>query len=378
MLSAIVNSKLIVADKIIEGKAVIFDKTIHAIVDADQLSKDLQIIDAGGAYLSAGFIDIHIHGSGGSDVMDATKEALETISESIVQDGTTSFLPTTMTMDLHSIESALDNIQSNASSVNGANILGAHLEGPFINPLKCGAQDKSHIIKADIGFIDKYSNIIKMITLAPEMEGSDAFIAYLKKHYPHIILSIGHSNATYEETMHALDLGIDHATHLGNAMSGMHHRVPGVIGAVLDSNITCDVIADRIHLHDATLRTFWHIKKEQLILITDAMRAGCMCDGSYSLGGQVVNVEKSKATLQNGQLAGSVLKLNEALRNMRDITSVSIPQALFCVTEAPAKKLGLKKGRIKEGYDADMAIFDENFDILLTIVDGQIKYKKGA
>ncbi len=378
MLSAIVNSKLIVADKIIEGKAVIFDKTIHAIVDADQLSKDLQIIDAGGAYLSAGFIDIHIHGSSGSDVMDATKEALETISESIVQNGTTSFLPTTMTMDLHSIENALDNIQSNASSVNGANILGAHLEGPFINSLKCGAQDKNHIIKADIGFIDKYSDIIKMITLAPEMEGSDAFIVHLKKHYPHIILSIGHSNATYEETIHAFDLGIDHATHLGNAMSGMHHRAPGVIGAVLDSNITCDVIADRIHLHDATLRTFWHIKKEQLILITDAMRAGCMCDGSYSLGGQVVNVEKGKATLQNGQLAGSVLRLNEALRNMRDITGVPIPKALFCVTEAPAKKLGLKKGRIEEGYDADMAIFDENFDILLTIVDGQIKYKKGA
>ncbi len=378
MLSAIVNSKLIVADKIMEGKAIIFDKTIHSIVDADQLSKDLQIIDAGGAYLSAGFIDIHIHGSGGSDVMDATKKSLKTISESIVQNGTTSFLATTMTMDLHSIEKALENIQVNAFDVSGANILGAHLEGPFINPLKCGAQDKSHIIKADISFIDRYNDIVKMITFAPEMEGSDAFIAHIKKYYPHIILSVGHSDATYEQTMHAIDLGLDHATHLGNAMNVMRHRAPGVIGAVLDSSITCDVIADRIHLHDATLRTFWHIKKERLMLITDSMRAGCMCAGSYDLGGQVVNVKEGKATLQNGQLAGSVLRLNDALRNMRDITGISIPQALFCVTEAPAKKLGLKKGCIKEEYDADMVIFDENFDILLTIVDGQIKYKKGA
>ncbi|MBN2767593.1 MAG: N-acetylglucosamine-6-phosphate deacetylase [Campylobacterales bacterium] len=378
MLSAIINSKLIIADTIVENKVVIFDEKIHSIVDKDRLPKNVKVIDVDGAYLGGGFIDIHIHGSGGSDVMDATKESLETISESIVKNGTTSFLATTMTMDLHSIEKALENIQVNASSVNGANILGAHMEGPFINPKKCGAQDKKYIIDPDTSFIDRYKDIIKMITLAPEVEGADAFVKYIKKHYPHIILSVGHSDATYEQTMHALDLGIDHATHLGNAMNVMHHRAPGVIGAVLDSDITCDVIADRIHLHDATLRTFWCIKKERLMLITDSMRAGCMCEGSYDLGGQVVNVEKGKATLQNGQLAGSVLRLNEALRNMREITDISIPQALFCVTEAPARKLGIKKGRIEEGYDADMVVFDENFDILLTIVDGQIKYKKGA
>jgi N-acetylglucosamine-6-phosphate deacetylase len=378
LLSAIINAKLIVDDKIIEGKVVIFEKTIHSIVNADEVPKNLQIIDAQGSYLGAGFIDIHIHGSAGSDVMDASCEALETISTSIVKNGTTSFLATTMTMDLHSIEQALDNVVNNSIKVSGANILGVHMEGPFINPEKCGAQDKKYIINLDTSFIDRYKDIIKMITLAPEIEGADAFIKYIKKHYPHIILSVGHSDATYEQTMHAIDLGIDHATHLGNAMNVMHHRAPGVIGAVLDSNITCDVIADKIHLHDATLRTFWNIKKDQLILITDAMRAGCMCEGSYDLGGQVVNVKKSKATLQNGQLAGSVLRLNEALKNMREITDISIAQALFCVTGAPAKKLGLKKGHIKEGYDADMVIFDENFDILFTIVGGQIKYKKGA
>ena len=378
MLSVIINSKLILDDKIIEGKVVIFDGKICSVTDAHILPKDLCIIDANGAYLSPGFIDIHIHGSGGSDVMDATLDSLETISQSIVKTGTTSFLATTMTMDRQSIENALENVVQNRLALSGANVLGVHLEGPFISKAKCGAQDKKHIIKPDVSFIEQYSKIIKMITLAPEVEGADGFIGYLKKYHPQIVLSIGHSNATYEQTMESFDLGIEHATHLGNAMSGMHHRAPGVIGAVLDSDITCDVIADKIHLHDAALRAFWRIKKEKLILITDAMRAGCMREGSYTLGGQAVNVKDGKAELDNGQIAGSVLKFNEALKNMQEITDASLAQILHCVTKAPATKLGLNKGSIEKGYDADMVLFDEKFDILLTIVGGEIKYKKDA
>jgi N-acetylglucosamine-6-phosphate deacetylase len=225
--------------------------------------------------------------------------------------------------------------------------------------------------------IDEFAPYIKMITLAPEIAGGMEFVKEMNNKYPHIILSIGHSNASYEETKDSFTAGISHATHLSNAMSSFHHRSPGVLGAVLDSDITCDVIADSIHTHKASLRIFWKQKKDKLILITDAMRAGCMKCGTYSLGGQAVTVTNGKATLADGKLAGSVLRLNDALANMIKFTDMTLVEAIYSVTTAPAKKLGIKKGVIKAGYDADIVLFDEKLDILSTIVGGEIKYTKG-
>ena len=169
---------------------------------------------------------------------------------------------------------------------------------------------------------------------------------------------------------------MSHATHLFNAMSPYHHRSPGIVGAVLDSEVTCDIIADLVHTHPSVLQLVYSMKKEKLILITDAMRAGCMKCGVYDLGGQRVEVDEKSAVLEDGTLAGSILKMNEALSHMIHYTSMGLLQAVNAVTKAPAQKLGVKKGELKVSYDADIVIFDENFSIITTIVMGEIKYTR--
>lgn len=374
-MKAIINAKILLEDKIAEGKILLFDSKIVNIVEDTDLD-DVEIIDANGAYVSAGFIDLHIHGSGGADVMDATPEALETISSTLLQTGTTSFLATTMTMSSEDIDRALQNIQLHAAKVSGAHILGIHLEGPFINTSKHGAQDKAYVQRPNMALIKNYMQEVKMITLAPEIEGGEHFVKLLTKEYPHIILSIGHSNASYEESQKSFSWGISHVTHLFNAMNPYHHRKPGIVGAVFDSDVTCDIIADLVHTHPTTLDLVQKVKKEKLILITDAMRAGCMKCGTYDLGGRSVEVDEGKAVLEDGTLAGSVLKMNDALSNMRAHTSMDLVEIVNAVTKIPARKLGISKGELREGYDADIVIFDENFSMISTIVSGEVKYKR--
>lgn len=372
---AIVNAKLIIGNKIVEGKTLLFDRHIVKITD-DVALDNVESIDAKGNYVSAGFIDLHIHGSGGADVMDATPEALDILSATLLQTGTTSFLATTMTMSTQDIDNALQNIQNHSKHVTGAQILGVHLEGPFINATKHGAQDKAYIQAPNFDLIEHYMDEVKMITLAPEVEGSESFVKDLKKNYPHIILSIGHSEASYEEVKESFTWGVSHVTHLFNAMNPYHHRKPGIIGATFDSDVTCDIIADLMHTHPTTLDLAYKVKKDKLILITDAMRAGCMKCGTYELGGRKVEVADGKALLDDGTLAGSVLKMNEALHNMKKHTSMSLVEVVSAVTKIPAEKLEVKKGELKEGYDADIVIFDENFSIEMTIVTGEVKYRR--
>jgi len=333
------------------------------------------VIDAKGAYVSPGFIDIHIHGSGGADVMDATPEALATISKTLLQTGTTSFLATTMTMAQDEIIKALENIRSCQSELTGAQVLGVHLEGPFINPAKHGAQDERYVQQPHTEWVETYLDVIRMITLAPEVENGMAFVEQMQRSAKNVVLSIGHSEAAYEESMKGFDAGISHVTHLFNAMPAYHHREPGVVGACFDRpEVTCDIIADLVHTHPHHLRLSYQMKKEQLILITDAMRAGCMRCGTYDLGGREVTVSENKAVLADGTLAGSVLRMNDALSHMVTHTEMSVPEAVFSATQAPARKLGLSKGELKRGYDADLVIFDEDFSIISTIVAGEVVY----
>jgi N-acetylglucosamine-6-phosphate deacetylase len=374
-IKAIINAKLIIGHEIIEGRTVLFDRTIVAVENGVDLD-NIEVIDADGAYLSPGFIDIHIHGSGGADVMDATPEALERLSVSLLQTGTTSFLATTMTMSQSRIDAALNNIALHGSRTGGAEILGVHLEGPFINPEKHGAQDTAYIQSPSIALIEPYMDIIKMITVAPEVQGAESFIRYIREVSPHVVLSIGHSSARYDEAKESFSWGISHATHLFNAMTPLHHREPGIPGAVFDSDVTCDVIADLIHLHPSVLAMVQKQKQGKLILITDAIRAGCMQCGRYDLGGQSVTVKEGKATLDDGTLAGSVLQMNRALANMVIHTAWDIPHAVESVTLLPARKLGLNKGILQEGYDADMVLFDKDFSIISTIVAGKVKYQR--
>ena len=375
MKKVIINAKIITNGQIIYNHNILFNSKIISI-SKDRLPLGVEVIDAKGAYLSAGFIDIHIHGSGGADVMDATYEALQTISKTLLQTGTTSFLATTMTMAKKDIELALVSIQKHIGSLEGAKILGVHLEGPFINPAKQGAQNPDHIQKPNVELLEPYMDIIKMITLAPEVEGAKALLVFLQKHYPDILLSIGHSDATYEQSKESFKIGVAHATHLFNAMNPLHHREVGVVGAVLeDEEVSCDIIADLIHIHPSLFNLLYKLKKDKLILITDAMRAGCMSCGEYNLGGQRVNVKNKEARLTDGTLAGSVLTLNGALRNFYNHCDIELPKLIEMVTRTPAQRLGLKHiGELKEGFYADLVLFDKEFRVLKTFIEGDIQY----
>ncbi len=374
-MRAIINAKIVTDKEVLDGYNLLFGKKIIKVTK--ELPIWAEVIDAKGLYLSAGFIDIHIHGSAGFDVMDGTKEALEGMAQSLLQTGTTSFLATTMTMSEEAINQALIAVQEHKHT-KGAKVLGVHLEGPFINESKHGAQNPKFIQKPNFELIEPYMDIVKMITLAPEVEGGEVFVKQMKEDYPHVLLSIGHSDATYEVTKKSFSWGISHSTHLFNAMNPLHHREPGIVGAVLENEqVSCEIIADLIHVHPLFFNILYKLKKEQLLLVTDAMRAGCMHCGEYDLGGQKVLVKEGEARLEDGTLAGSVLKLNEALKNFYEHTDITLPELIAMVTTLPAEKLGLNVGALKEDFPADFVLFDDGFEIYSTFVNGEEVYKKG-
>lgn len=386
-MRAIINGKVIMENCILEDKVVLFDTRIKGLINKLEFEKNvsqssydgIDIIDAKGSYVSPGFIDLHIHGSGGRDAMDGEIEDLKVISQSIAQNGVTGFLPTTMTMSKEKIYKALDNIKEGMKlDLGGAKVLGAHMEGPFINPKYKGAQKEDYIIEPDYNFINGYEDVIKIITLAPEKDNNSQFIKSIKEN-TNIVLSIGHSDATYEEAMKSIEKGVSHATHLFNAMSPLNHRKPGVIGAVFNSNINCELIADKIHVHPGVFQTVINIKGvNKIILITDSMRAGCMKDGVSELGGQKVIVKDNSARLEDGTLAGSILTLNKAVKNMVENTNLNIYQAISMVSLNSAKDIGIsdRKGSIEEGKDADIVIFDEEYNVRHTIVQGKTVFTK--
>lgn len=382
-VKAIINGKIITKEKVIEGKVLVFNDRIVDILDKEQLkqieeSDSLEIIDAEGNYISPGFIDLHIHGSGGKDTMDGDVEALRTISRTIAQNGVTAFLPTTMTMHKHKIYRALDNIkQAMKIDFNGAKVLGAHMEGPFINERFKGAQSEEFIEKPNYKFLEGYEYVVKIITLAPEKDEEFEFVKKVREN-TEIILSIGHSNATYEQAIEAIENGVSHATHTFNAMTPLNHRQPGIVGAIFNSDISCELIADNIHVHPGAYRILINGKnKEKVILITDSMRAGGMKDGIWELGGQKVIVDNGAARLEDGTLAGSVLTLNKAVKNILENTSLNICEVVAMASLNPAKELKIDniKGSIEKGKDADIVIFDNDLNVRFTIVEGKIAYR---
>lgn len=378
-MKAIINGKIVKENAILTEKSIVFDEKIIDIIDREELDKYKyeNTIDAKGNYVLPGFIDIHIHGAGGYDVMDGDINALEKISQTIVKKGVTGFLATTMTMAESDVLCAFDNVSSSMKKgLSGANLLGVHMEGPFISKEKMGAQNPKYIKKPDYDLIKDYLDIIKIITLAPEEDHKYSFIKKLSSN-SNIVLSMGHTNATYEEAMNGIKNGISHATHTFNGMSPLKHREPGAVGAVMNSDITCELIADGIHVHYGAINILLKIKKsENIILITDSMRAGCMKDGIYEFGGQEVTVKNGVARLKNGSLAGSVLTLDKALKNIVQNTDLCLPEATKMITQNPAKLLGIyeDKGSISIGKDADIVIMDDEFKVLNTIIGGDIVY----
>jgi N-acetylglucosamine-6-phosphate deacetylase len=335
-------------------------------------------------HLIAGFIDLHVHGANDRDVMDATPDALHSISAALAAEGTTAFLATTMTAQKENITQALvavRNFISKQHEFSGAAILGVHLEGPFISSKKAGAQRADSFLTPDITLLEHWQKMsadsIKLVTLAPELPNSAAFIRYLKQ--KNVIAALGHSDATYAETAAAITEGLSYATHLFNAMRGIHHREPGaVMAALLSDQVSTELIVDGIHLHPAIVQCILKLKrKENLILVTDAMRAKCLGDGIYDLGGQSVVVKKGIATLSDGTLAGSTLKIPTAIQNIIRFTPCSLFDAIKMATENPARVLGIfhKKGSIALGKDADLVVLNDKLEVVLTLCGGKVAYR---
>lgn len=329
------------------------------------------------------FIDTHVHGAGGADAMDGNREALSVIAETLAKEGTASFLATTMTQSPENITRALSAVKEYMSAApdTGAKILGVHLEGPFIAEKFKGAQPLEYVAAPDIKVFEKYNEAaggaIKIVTLAPETEGAEDFIKYLAKN--HIIASIGHTAAKYADVERAVAAGAKNVTHTYNAQSPLHHRDIGVVGsALLIDGLQTEIIADTIHVSVPALKLLVKNKPaDKVTLITDAMRAKGMPDGESELGGQKVFVKNGEARLADGTLAGSVLRMNVAVKNMVLKAGVPFERAVDFASLNPAKELGIadKKGSIAPGKDADFTVLDGEFNVLMTIRAGKIIYR---
>lgn len=370
------NCNIIFPDNIKIGSVLVKDEKILKI-NPDSLV-DEEIIDGEGLYLSPGFIDVHIHGAGGCDTMDGTVESINTISKIIAKYGTTSFLPTTMTCDLDDIRISVSTAaECMRTGTDGAEVIGVHLEGPFISPHMIGAQNPNYVKRPSIEDFKHIAgdniSAIKSITLAPEVEGAEELIKYIKS--LGIMISIGHSKANYKEAVEGIGWGIGHSTHLFNAMTPFSHREPGVVGAIFDTDITTETISDGIHISYPSLRVAYKQKGfDKVLLVTDAMMACGMPEGKYALGGQDVFVKDGAARLKEGNLAGSILTLDKAIRNVYKNNNYPLYDIVRMATYNGAKHCGVedRKGLIKEGYDADLVLFDEDINIKKVIIKGKV------
>lgn len=335
-------------------------------------------IDGEGKLLAPGFIDIHNHGNSGYDIMDSTEIAIDKIAEFHLKNGVTSFLGTVITSSHEKMSKAIDNVVRYKSKNDKAQILGIHLEGPFFCQEKKGAQPSQHIKKPNVEKIKELIKLsngkIRMVSLAPEIEGALDIISFLKS--KGITVAMGHSNSTFQEAKKGIDYGVTVATHLYNGMRSFDHREPGIIGAALtDDRVFCEIIYDRIHLHDTAVEMALKMKGlDKIVLVSDAMRAAGLVDGDYELGGQKVIVKDSAARLENGSLAGSTLNLRDAVYNMVHFLDISIKDAIRMASLSPAKAIGVDhiKGSIEIGKDADLILLDKNINIAATVVGGNL------
>lgn len=374
------NCNIIYLDKIEKGSVLVENGKIKEINPSNV--NDTEVIDAEGLYLSPGFIDVHIHGAGGCDTMDGTVESINTIAKTIVQHGTTSFTPTTMTVAAEDIRKAMEVIKKlKEEGTEGANVLGAHLEGPFISPKAIGAQNPNFLLAPSVENYNKivgdYGDAVVSITMAPEVEGAKELIKYLSDNG--VTVSMGHTKATYDEAIEGIKCGACHSTHLYNAMTPFTHREPGVVGATFDTDITTETISDGIHISYPALRTAYKQKgTDKVLLVSDAMEACGMPDGQYSLGGQDVIVKNGAARLLDGTLAGSVLTLDKAVKNIYNNSNYPLNEVVRMATYNGAKHCHVEdhKGLIKEGYDADLILFNEDIEIQKVFVNGKEVYNK--
>jgi N-acetylglucosamine-6-phosphate deacetylase len=348
------------------------DGRIVEVADAARAPRDC-VIAAG--VIVPGFIDVHVHGGDGADFMDSTVEAVTRVSRFHATEGTTGMAATTLSASRQHLHEAVTTIVRAGYESDGAEICGIHLEGPYINMSRAGAQDLPSIRTADIHEVEALvalgPRLRWMMTIAPEIEGARALIEHFRDR---ILFSIGHTAADYADSVAALLWGASHFTHLFNAMTGLEHRKPGAVGAALTSvDATAELIADGIHVHPAVLRIAALSMPHRIALITDAIRACGMPDGKYRLYEHEITVSEGSARLSDGTLAGSVLTMRRAVQNMVELAGLPLELVLPLATEVPARILGVggRKGKLAAGYDADLVVLNSRFEIEATYLRGQ-------
>ena len=380
---AIKNGKVILENEVVLGKAVLYTDKIVGIVDEAEIPADAEVIDAEGGYVSPGFIELHIHGYLSKDVCDANEESLRIISKGLLANGVTGYLPTTMTVDMAVIKGALEACralmpESQTAEFDGSAILGVHAEGPFISESKKGAQDPKYILKPDADFVKEYSDVIRVITLAPEEDDADFSAIKRITTETNVVVSMGHTSADYDTAVAGVKAGVRHATHLFNAMTPLTHRGPGVVGAALNCDeVSTELIVDTHHVNAALFDTVYKLKGRKLCIITDCLPAGGLPEGEYTLGGAKIIYKNDLCRLEDGTIAGSVLKLNKGVWNVFNNSKIPLHECVNCASLNPATTLGMqdKKGSLAVGKDADIVILDNEFNVRKTIIGGKIKYE---
>ncbi|MEQ6378255.1 N-acetylglucosamine-6-phosphate deacetylase [Bacillaceae bacterium S4-13-56] len=381
----ITNCRIYQENKVIDNGFIEIreDKIYKVGVMGDFVSENKSTINAQGLTAIPGFIDGHIHGVNGADVMDATSEALDVMCKALPREGTTSFLATTITQSPEKIDAALKNIARFQNKRGQAEMIGVHLEGPFIAVEKAGAQPREYILEPNLEQFQKWQSLangyIKTITMAPEHDQTGEFISYLYE--KGVNVSAGHTSATHTDMKKAVEHGVRQVTHICNACSGIHHREIGVVGsALLMEELRSELIADGVHVSPEMVELIYkNVGSDRVILITDGMRAKCLSKGTYDLGGQNVTVSGDRAALRDGTLAGSILRMIDGVKNMFEFTEATVRDVIRMASENPAKQLGVfsSKGSLEVGKDADIVLVSEDFTISHTICRGQIAYQEG-